>query len=175
MAIDVFWVTSDRFDDLENLFATSRGVRACWCMWPRSARGTHKPDPERNRKRMRALIEDGESPGLLAYVEDRPVGWCAFGPRDAYPQYAAPSATDVWAIACLFVRPRAAANAVSASLIDYAVGYAKAKGARQLEGPPIWWLPGDAAKIVDMSEIFLANGFERIRQGARMPMLRRFL
>jgi len=147
-------------------------------MWPRVAPGAHKPDESQNRRKMRLIVESGDSPGLIALADDGPVGWCALGPVRNYPQYetgAAPPRGDVWAIPCLYVKHGANRRAVAAALIESAVACAADRGASTIEGLPPWWLPGDSAAVALATGDLLANGFERVGAGARMPVLRRQL
>lgn len=125
---------------------------------------------------MWSLVRSGTPPGLIALVAGRPVGWCAVGPRDNYPQYGDPLAgPDVWAIACLFVEESARRMGGARALVDAAVGYAATHGASVVEGPPPWRLPGDAGAIAAAKDAFLTNGFKEIGPRARMPILRREL
>jgi len=34
---------------------------------------------------MEAIIRSGEVPGILAYLEGEPIGWCSVAPREAFP------------------------------------------------------------------------------------------
>ena len=70
------------------------------------------------KRRMRAIVEAGPPPGLIAYAGREPVGWVQVGPRAATPNWngarrlsAPPDAAEaedagVWAINCFFI-PRA--------------------------------------------------------------------
>ena len=127
-------------------------------MCPRVAPGAHKPDESQNRRKMRLIVESGDSPGLIALADDGPVGWCALGPVCNYPQYeteAAPQRGDVWAIPCLYVKHCANRRAVAAALIESAVVRAADRGARTIEGPAPWWLPGDSAVVALATGDFL--------------------
>jgi len=164
------------WEKLSELFATSAGVAGCWCMWPRLPRGAHVPDEQTNRQAMKDLLDSGESPGLLALAGERAVGWCAVGPRENYLQYEQTHDRRVcWAIACLYVDPLADHAAVSQYLVDAAVELARDNAAEVIEGPPPYWLPGDAAAIAKAADAFLACGFSEISPGARMPVLRLIL
>lgn len=169
---DISWLGPRNWDLLEQLFETSAGVSDCWCIWPRVARGRHVPEACRNRERMRSIIESGERPGLLAVTKDRALGWCAFGPRDRYPQYTQDVDADAWAIPCIYIPRSPAERAVARSLIGHALNHARSKNARLVEGPPVWWLPGDVAAIERATGFFLENGFVRLADGQRMPVLR---
>ena len=139
---------------------------------------TFEPDRARNRAEMQALLEAGHSPGLLAFVAARAVGWCATGPRGRYPQYPNPTTGEtglVWAIPCIYLEPTTDRPAVAKALIEAAVAIARANAAVAIDGPPPWWLPGDAAAIALATRTFVANGFLQIGPGARMPELRRRL
>jgi GNAT superfamily N-acetyltransferase len=174
--LNVLPATIDRLELMRELFATSSGVNDCWCMWPLRAPMTSEPDRAHNRAEMKALLEGGESPGLLAVSDERAVGWCATGPRSRYPQY--PASTEsalVWAIPCIYVEPTADRITIARTLIETAVAIATAKDAIAVDGPPPWWLPGDSDAIALATRMFLANGFVQTGPGARMPELRRIL
>lgn len=176
MNISVVTLTVDRWGLLETLFRTSRGVGRCWCMWPLCPPKTHRPDAAANRKALRAIVESGNPPGLIAITEKSAVGWCAVGPRARYPQYAAcAESSRAWAIPCVYIGPGADREPVAAALIEAAVDLARENGAVAVHGPPPWWLPGDDEAIASATATFVANGFERIGPGARIPELRRTL
>lgn len=123
---------------------------------------------------MREMLDSGRSPGLIALAAGRAVGWCAIGPREAYPQYE--PATDqggAWAIPCLYIDPMADRNSIARALIEAAVNLADKNAVAVVEGPPPYWLPGNSAAIAEATNTFLENGFERVGPGARMPQLRR--
>jgi GNAT superfamily N-acetyltransferase len=169
-------LTIAHWDKVERLFATSSGVNACWCMWPKRRRGTHEPDRKANKAAIKALLESGRSPGLIAIEGERAVGWCAIGPRESYPQYEqATRQRASWAIPCLYVDPAADRRRVARVLIEAAVRLASANAAMAVEGPPPYWLPGDAAAIEEVRDTFSENGFEQVGAGGRMPELRRLL
>ena len=125
---------------------------------------------------MKELLHSGQSPGLIAVTRQRAIGWCAVGPRDSYPQYDRSIEPLVrWAIPCLFVRRTANRRSTAGLLIAAAVALASENGAVAVDGPPPYWLPGDAAAIATATSTFLENGFTRVGPGARMPELRRHL
>jgi GNAT superfamily N-acetyltransferase len=164
------------WDLLRALFAGSPGVSGCWCMWPLRPPQTHRPDQEANSAAMRARLRSGDSPGLIALVCARAVGWCALGPRDRYPQYVRNGeSAAAWAIPCLYIDPGADRREVAHALIAAAADRAAAHGATVLDGPPPWWRPGDAAAVAQITATFVENGFSLIGPGARMPEFRRVL
>jgi GNAT superfamily N-acetyltransferase len=85
-------------------------------------------------------------PGLLAYLEDEPVGWCAVEPRRSYSRILASQivqktrepldADDVWSVSCFVVRVGYRRRGVSAALLHAAIEHARSNGARILEAYP---------------------------------------
>lgn len=175
-SIEVVPATIDHWDLLTGLFAGSPGVNECWCMWPLRPPGTHEPDHDRNKASMRSLLVADESLGLLALARNRAVGWCACGPRHKYPQYAdEQEGSKFWAIPCLYIERPRDRKRIAQILIKAATEQAVRHAAAAIEGPPPWWLPGDAAAIAMATATFLENGFTQTGSGIRMPELRRAL
>lgn len=82
-------LTPSRRRDFETLFGKNGACAGCWCMWWRLAATKWRAQKgEGNRKAMRSLISDGQTPGLLAYADGQPVAWCAVAPRASYVRLA---------------------------------------------------------------------------------------
>lgn len=87
--------------------------------------------------------------GLVAYLGDEPVGWCAVGPRPSYEGLVRHARvpwdgrdedrTDlgVWAITCVFTRAGFRKRGISRALVQAAVAFVRERGARALEGYPM--------------------------------------
>ena len=96
-----------------------------------------------NRSRLKRLVEDGGVPGVLGYVNDRPVAWCAVAPRSTYgflsrSRVLAPIDDEpVWSISCLFVEREYRQKGLSSKMIEAAVGIAADRGATVVEGYPV--------------------------------------
>jgi hypothetical protein len=84
-SIEIQPVTLGRWDDMVALFETSPVTRSCWCMSPRVRAGEFSrfgaAARQRNRAMMHSLVAGGTIPGLIAYLEGRPVGWVSVAPR----------------------------------------------------------------------------------------------
>jgi GNAT superfamily N-acetyltransferase len=186
-------VTPERWPDLVDLFERRgpRGGRSvpsgCWCMfwrtkrkdfWSGWGRGEHRG--EGNRAGLRLLVEGGEPPGLLAYVDEVPVGWLALAPREAYPlldrHRALPRIDDrpVWSISCFYIHWAHQGRGVGEALVAGAVDYAIERGITVLEGYPS--RPGDDDPFTGYDPMFSSNGFERVfDDGGRRSIWRRVL
>lgn len=69
-------LTPERWPDFVRLFGDRVGG-GCWCMGWRLPRQQYlRQKGDRNKKAMKAIVQSGEVPGILAYVADEPVGWC---------------------------------------------------------------------------------------------------
>src|SRR6266511_530359 len=80
-------VTPDRWHHLVALFGSRGACGGCWCMyWRRPAAEFTRGKRRGNREALRSLVAAGAVPGVLAYADGVPVGWCSVAPRDAYPR-----------------------------------------------------------------------------------------
>lgn len=126
-------VTSARWADLKRLFGERGACAGCWCMyWRREHSEYERGKGDGNRQAMKRLVAKDEIPGILAYCEEEPIGWCALAPREKYPRLrrsrvlAPIDEQKVWSIVCLFVTKRFRRRGVSAALIEAAVAHARA-------------------------------------------------
>ena len=89
------------------------------------------------------MTENGEIPGLIAYIKDDPVAWCSIAPREnfqALDRSRILKRVDdkpVWSIVCFFVSKPYRRKGISLNLIKAAVDYARGQQAGIVEGYPI--------------------------------------
>lgn len=134
--------THERWPDVVTLLGGG-SERGCWCQaWRGSRRGDGSPRD--NRSRLEAQVREGSfAPGVIAYLDGVPVGWCGFGPRAAMPRLVGsrtiPAVDDspVWSIGCFVVRPGYRRRGVARALLAGAVAYARSRGAPGVEAYPI--------------------------------------
>lgn len=187
MALEIHPVTPQRWDDLETLFGPSGAYSGCWCMYLReSAREFDENVGVGNRARFAEVVGSGREPGLLAYEDGRPVGWVAVAPREEYPRVLrspvhkpVDDIDGVWSVTCFFIDRSARGQGIASALLDAAVEFARAQGARVVEAYPTD--PGDArppsAEMWRGSlEQFERAGFEvALRRKPARPIVRRVL
>lgn len=184
----VFPLTPERWPDLEDLFGPQGPCYGCWC--------NHFRMPQRLRKPLlgegaRQLFEDrvkqGPPPGVLAYVEGKAVGWLQAGPRAHIPEWNNPSRASTplpdapaddernWAASCFFVRNGFRGKGVTGALLDGAISFARASGARLIEAAAMenQEKRSAAGLYVGPASIFRRAGFvEMARQKPGRPLLR---
>jgi GNAT superfamily N-acetyltransferase len=175
-------LTPDRWRDLETLFGNKGACAGCWCMWWRlpHAQWLKQKGPG-NRTAMRRIVKAGEVPGLLAYADGSPVGWCALGSRADYPRLATSRTLKpiddqpVWSITCFFVARAFRRRGVTVELLKAAVDFARRRGAGIVEGYPVEPKKNqpDVFVYTGLASAFLKAGFEEAaRRSPSRPMMR---
>jgi GNAT superfamily N-acetyltransferase len=193
-AISVRPANEAGWDELRAVFGSRGQGAVCFCQrykLPPGEAFKHVPAAERAaRLRDQAGCgREGPTSGLVAYRGAEPIGWCAVEPRVAYPGllrvYRVPWAgrredkadPGVWAVTCFFVRAGFRRQGVSAALARAAVDFARAGGARALEGYPMLTAPGQEVAWGEMSvgarSVFAAAGFREVSHpSARRVVMR---
>ncbi len=176
-------LTPERWDEFAQLFGKNGACAGCWCMWWRLPRAQWvKQKGERNKKAIRKLVNQGEAPGILAYADGQPVGWCALGPREAFPRLATSRTLKpvddqpVWSVTCFFVARPFRRRGVTVELLKAAVAFARERGARIVEGYPVEPKQEQADVFVytGLASAFRKAGFKEIaRRSPTRPIMRR--
>lgn len=129
-------------------------------MWWRIRRSEFNQNKgEGNRQAFKAIVDSGQVPGILAYHDTQPVGWCSVSPREDFPAlYRSPllkpiDSQQVWSIVCFYIDKPARKQGLSDLLIEAAVEYARRSGARIIEA-----YPKDIRKGVNLTDTFLFTG-----------------
>ena len=142
--IQIHPLTPDRWDDFASVMGPRGAVNGCWCMYPRLPKKVlESQSGNENRDAMRGIVQAGEIPGLLAYADGVPAGWCAIAPRDRYvrldkSRVAQPlDDRPAWSVVCLFITKPFRRQGISVALLKGAVEYAKSQGAGVVEGYPV--------------------------------------
>ena len=81
-------VTPDLWPAFEELFGKQGACYGCWCTYFRQPPAARRDnDHMRNKDLIRARIEAGPPPGLLAFEDGKAVGWMQIGPRADVPEW----------------------------------------------------------------------------------------
>jgi GNAT superfamily N-acetyltransferase len=168
MAVEVL-SSVGRFDDFATVVGPKTGIRGCWCM---SYRNASLGMPERI-SHMQTECASQPGPGVLAYVDGVPAGWCSIAPRSTYrrltrsrtiPQV---DSLNPWSAVCFVVRAGYRGRGLMHDLLDGAVSHARDNGAEVVEGYPADTTDGRVDTIsgyVGTVALFERHGFERVLQ-----------
>jgi GNAT superfamily N-acetyltransferase len=134
--------TEDRWDDVVACFGR-RGNDPAWC-WCQRFIG---PPPEGdNRAALHRQITAATVPiGLVAFADERPIGWTRVVPRSELPGVLShralrrilPEDGGAWWVTCFAVDAARRRSGVGNALLNAAVSHARARGASAVEGHPV--------------------------------------
>jgi len=182
-AISVVPADKAGWDDLQAVFGPRGYAARCQCQKFKIRHGQWRSVSAAERTaRLREQIGCGRrkgrgTRGLVAYLDGEPVGWCAVEPRTAYPRLLDspvpwagrdedPGDDGVWAVTCFVTRAGFRRRGVSYALARAAVDYARARGARALEGYAMITKPGQEVAwgelYVGSRSIFAAAGLAEV-------------
>jgi GNAT superfamily N-acetyltransferase len=141
-------LTRETWPDLVDLFSRPGAsvARGCYCMCYRRTGRLEVPAgrtySETNKRALKALVDRGVVPGLLAYDDGRAIGWVSLGPREDYARLARSSVMKpvddkpVWSIICFFVDAQMRGRGVADALLEGALRWARDHGVKLIEGYP---------------------------------------
>lgn len=171
--IVVLPLTSERWRDIERLFEDCGTTRRCWCMYWRIGARYRTCASSANRSAFARVVADGPPPGLLAYSNGEPVGWCQIGPRATLPAMArawrlrTADEAPVWAISCFYVRKDCRRRRIATRLTEAAVLYARGEGAPAIEAYPIDRATSSSASSTGFVSTFARLGFRQVASPSR--------
>jgi GNAT superfamily N-acetyltransferase len=192
-AISIVPANQASWEDLQAIFGTRGDAHVCQCQRYKMQPGESwaSVGVEELAFRLRSQTDSGHSEsnttaGLVAYLDEEPVGWCAVEPRSNYARLLlktrvpwdgrAEDKTDnsVWAVTCFVTRAGFRHRGVSRALARATVDFARERGARALEGYPMITQPGQEIGLVGelhvgSRSVFADAGFTEVTH----PTLRR--
>jgi GNAT superfamily N-acetyltransferase len=183
MATTFHPLTPDRWLDFEKLFGPRGATGGCWCMYWRQTRTEYEDQHgELNRRNMKALVDSGTVPGILAYSSAEPVGWCSIAPREEFGTLARSRILKpvddqpVWSVVCFFIARSQRRMGLTVKLLQAAVEYARSNGANIVEGYPVDPKSGESPDVFAYTGLFSAfkqAGFtEVMRRSETRPIVR---
>ncbi len=184
--VEVLPVTPDRWPDLVDLF-TRKGPRGgtpvtdgCWCQfWLLRGKEASEAWGAPGARRLQREVKSGSEPGLLAYLDGVPVGWCRIGPREMFDRLEH-SATlrrvddePVWSVVCFYVHPTAKRRGVARALLAGAEALAARHGARLVEAYPVGPKQINLDAYTGYAPMYTAAGYDTVRRAGRRTVVRK--
>lgn len=147
--VEIRPATPDRFDDAQTALGGGGDGRSCQCQWWTITNADfQRSSTEERRELLRAELQDGLPPALIAYVDGGAAGWVRVGPRTRQVRLQRTkqlvAATEepwddesVWAVSCFVVRRQHRRGGLTDRLLRAAIDFARSHGARLVEGYPV--------------------------------------
>lgn len=139
----------ETWDDIQHALSGGGDGRSCQCVWTvLTNKEWQATDLDQRISLFQHEVASDRPPGIIAYVDGDAAGWLRIGPRLAQRRLTRTRniiATTreplddegVWSASCFVVRKEYRGQGLNASLLDAAIEYARASGARVIEGYPI--------------------------------------
>ena len=171
MTIRVEPASAARWSDVVAAFGQrASNPDSCWCQRFRRHGETT------NREALQRELKTAGTPiGLLAYLDDRAVGWSRVVPRSTLPGVTGNRALQrilvdddsAWWVACFAIRRPDRGLGVGVALLEAAVEHARQNGASVLDGHPVdpgvlTGKPSPAALFTGTVSMFRSAGFREI-------------
>jgi GNAT superfamily N-acetyltransferase len=144
VTIEIAPATADRWDDIAQFFGEAHGELGCWCQyWRQTSSGYRSGGPGSGEANLRLQIEQGPTPGMLAYAEEEMVGWLGLWPREDFQRLVRsrtiPKIDEmpVWSIVCFMIKVGHRRRGVAKALLEGAIRYARQEGIPTLEAYPL--------------------------------------
>ena len=176
-------VAKENWTDFAKLFGENGACGGCWCMsWLLTKKDFDANKGAGNKKKMKKLVVSNSQPGILAYFNDEPVGWCAVAPRENYIRLEKSRGLQkiddnpVWSVPCFFIKKEFRRKKLSTEILKAAIAFCKSKGVKTIEGYPAEPYAENippAFAWTGFPSSFLKAGFkEVIRRSKTRPIMR---
>ncbi|MFC2094533.1 GNAT family N-acetyltransferase [Bacteroidota bacterium] len=179
-------VTKEDWKDFEKLFGDKGACAGCWCMyWRLRSSVWELQKGDKNKRAMKKIIFSDKIPGIIAYYNNEPVGWCSVAPREEFSRLENSrilkpiDEKSVWSVVCFFIHKDFRKQGLSTALLNAAKKYVKSCGGKILEGYPVEpkkdKMP-DAFAWTGISAAFQTAGFKEVaRRSETRPIMRFYL
>ncbi len=184
--IKFYLLDKSRWKDFEKLFGQRGACGGCWCMsWRLSSSEFQKNKGDKNKKLIKKIVEKEGAPGILAYYENEPIGWCAVAPREKFIRLnnskvlAKIDDKPVWSVTCFFIHKDYRRIGLSTELLKAAIKFCKKRKAKILEAYPAEPYSSNmpaAFAWTGIPSAFVKAGFKVAeRRSPKRPIMRYYL
>ncbi|MHC1782149.1 MAG: GNAT family N-acetyltransferase [Anaerolineaceae bacterium] len=158
-------LTMERWEDFHQLFGSHGAMAGCWCMWWRMKRSDFsRTSGEEKKNCMLEIVKENRQPGILGYLENKPIAWCSIAPRNEFPSLDRSRVLGrvddqpVWSMVCFYFSVGYRRSGLMQKMIELGVDFARQRGAGIIESYPV-----DPHRKISSGEIFtgLASIFQK--------------
>ena len=153
--------------------------------WRLRAKEFEKRKGNGNKRSMKKIIDSSELPGILGYINDKPVGWCSVAPREKFIRLensrvlAKIDNEPVWSITCLFIAKEYRKQGISSELLKGVIKFCREKNVKILEAYPVEPYSNNIPAAFAWTGIpssFEKAGFKVVeRRSPKRPIMRYYL
>jgi GNAT superfamily N-acetyltransferase len=134
------------------------------------------------KEALRTIVNQQKVPGILAYSDEQPIGWCSIAPREEFHRLERSRTLKridnepVWSVVCFFVAKPFRGKGVSTRLLEAAVKYAREQGAKIIEGYPTRssMKQQDTTVYTGLASMFLKVGFTDCGSSSKTRTIMRY-
>ena len=177
-------LTSKNWQDFEMLFGPRGAYGGCWCMWWRIPRKEFEEGQgQKNHDAMKAIVDSGTIPGLIAYIDDEPCGWCSVAPRDHYSSLERSRVLKrfddqpVWSLVCFFINKKYRGIGLGKKLIRGVIEFVKLQAGRIIEAYPTNIHKENMSPVstfMGIPKIFEKVGFKEVNRPSKSKIIMRY-
>jgi Acetyltransferase (GNAT) family. len=181
--LEIYPLDSARWNDFEILFGERGACGGCWCMsWRLKRSDFERQKGNQNRMAMKTLVEQNRKIGVLAYINNEPIGWCAVAPREEYSRLENSRVLKridnepVWSVTCFYIAKSLRRKGISTELLKGVIKYCVLNNVKIIEGYPV--VPygeqvPDAFEWTGIPSAFVKAGFVEVERRSKLkPMMR---
>jgi GNAT superfamily N-acetyltransferase len=123
-----------------------------------------KAKSEERRSKLQSFVQNNIPIGVMAYQQDKVVGWCSVAPRETYSLLEGSTTLKridnlpVWSVVCFFIDPNLRRQNLPIKLLQAATKYAFSQGATIVEGYPVE--PDKSYRFMGSPSTFEKAGFQ---------------
>jgi GNAT superfamily N-acetyltransferase len=177
-------LSKDNWDKFVQLFGTKGACGNCWCMYYRIPKKefTDGKKNDGNKQKIKKLVWDKKSAGIIGFYKEQPIAWCAFAPREVYLKiensrvHKRIDDKPVWSIPCFFIEKNFRRKGISVAMLKAIIQYAKENNIGIIEAYPAIPTKGmlpDSFAWTGLYRSFERAGFEIAdRTSKNRPMVR---
>jgi len=125
-------LTKETWKDFTTLFGERGACGGCWCMhWRLTSSQFDKLKGDGNKKAMKKLVDKNKTIGIIAYIKNKPIGWCSVAPREDFLRLANSKILKpvdekpVLSIVCFFINKEYRKQGLSSEIIEGAIEFCK--------------------------------------------------
>lgn len=165
-------------------FADNPGWSGCYCRFYHfagSSKEWEKLTNEENRKASTDLIHSREMHGFLAYLDDKPVGWCNINTREKFAKtlYEDDSADSqekkIAGIVCFLIAHPNRRQGIARKLLRHAISHYKEKEYDIIESYPRIGELSEAHSYRGPISLYKSEGFTIHKEFEDIYVMRRYL